>query len=532
MSTFVKDSYTLNDGDTTKVVMDVMVPLNATAGERATFLATAVSGGNATRTSTVLMQVEVAHVFGMESAAISGSQDMLPGEERTLELLVRNTGNGPDEFTVGLTDPGQLEGGWWVEITDVTVQVPLRDEVIARLVLVAPEPALAGTSVEFTVTVSSEGSPLSKDVPFFATVVQFHDTHVEIERLVNSGDVGETIVIPLTISNGGNGPVDYNGDINFPDASWVGGLDMANMTVEGYGEASTNLAFTVPEDAINRSYDFTLVVISSGGEVHLQNFTFSVHQFHDLLVSIESEPPTVTQGQPAWVRLRLENMGNGVEEVTLTASPPSTWTFEYSIRMPSIDPLSDVIVDLRLDTDADTPGGTHLVDVLAYYGPAKTELVEVTASVEVMTRPDLVVTGGLNLSDEHPYVDSLVRVTVAVTNDGQTQARDVFAQLYVDDVPQGQAQYVSSIEPGGTETLTFVWTTNASGLRTLRVVVDFQGDIDEVDEDNNEASATVDVSKVDLKTSPGLSVFAALLAISASTAVAWNIRSRRRGSGS
>ncbi len=528
MSGFVKDSHTLNAGDETKAVLDVMVPLNATAGEKAILLATAVSGGNATKTSTVMLQVEVNHVFGMEVAAVSGPQDLLPGEERTLELMVRNTGNGPDEFTVTLPEPGQLEGGWWVDITEVDVPVNLRSEVVTHLVLTAPDPALAGTGVEFTVSISSGGSSLSKEVSFSARVVQFYDTHVEVERLVGSGDVGETIVIPLTISNGGNGPVVYNGDINFPDATWVGGLDMANMTVPGYGEASTNLTFVVPDDAINKSYNFTLVVISSGGEVHLQNFTFAVNQFHDLQVSIVSEVPTVTQGQPAWVRLQLENLGNGVEEVTLTASTPASWTFEYTIRMPSIDPHSDAIVDLRLDTDPNTPGGTHQADVLAYYGPAKTELVELSAEVVVMTRPDLSVVGGLNLSDEHPYLDTLVRVTAVVHNEGETVARDVFAQLYVDDRPEGQAQYVSSIEPGGAETLTFLWTTNASGLRTLRLVVDFQEDIDEVDEDNNEVTTTVEVSKVDLKTSPGLTVIATLLALSASTALAWNLRTRRR----
>ncbi|NIP35556.1 MAG: hypothetical protein GWN18_11410, partial [Thermoplasmata archaeon] len=98
-------------------------------------------------------------------------------------------------------------------------------------------------------------------------------------------------------------------------------------------------------------------------------------------------------------------------------------------------------------------------------------------------------------------MDTLVRVSISVENDGQTLARDVFAQLYVDDVPEGQAQYISTIEPGGIETFTFVWRTNASGLRTLRLVIDFQNDIDEVFEGNNEATVTVEVSKVDLKTS-------------------------------
>jgi hypothetical protein len=247
-------------------------------------------------------------------------------------------------------------------------------------------------------------------------------------------------------------------------------------------------------------------------------------------VVLVSDVPTVTQGEPAFLQLRLENMGNGVEGTTLTADPPSTWTFEFSSREPTIDPMSEVLVDLRLDTEASTPGGLQEVEVLAYYGPARTEVVNLTVQVNVLTRPDLqLVDGELNLSDDHPYVNTLVRIGVNVANAGETTARDVFAQLYVDDVPEGQAQYLSSIDPGDVEALTFTWTTNSSGFRTLRVVVDFQDGVDETDEANNEASATVEVSKVDLKTSPGLTALVLLLAMSAGVAVAWNSRARRRG---
>ena len=347
--------------------------------------------------------------------------------------------------------------------------------------------------------------------------------------MVTSGNVGETIEIPLRIENGGNGPVMYNGDINFPGPTWVGGLDIANLTLEGYDEAQANLVFTVPEDAINQSYDFTLVVISSGGEIHLENFTFSVRQYHDLLLTIISETPTVTQGQVAWVRLRLENLGNGREGITLTAQPPSTWTFEFTEKAPVMAPFSEAIIDLRLDTEAASPGGGYDILVLAYFGPSKMELREATASVNLLTRPDLAMaTDSLNLSETDPYVDMLVRITATIRNDGETRATDVFAQLYIDGVPEGQAQYVSSIEPGGEETLTFIWTTNASGLREVRIVADFQDDIDEPDEANNELSTTVKVSKVDLKTSPGLSYLVTLLAMATAVALTWNQRRRRR----
>ncbi|MCJ2539769.1 MAG: hypothetical protein LN414_00695, partial [Candidatus Thermoplasmatota archaeon] len=444
------------------------------------------------------------------------------------ELLVRNTGNGPDAFIIALPDGNGLADGWWVHIPQANLDVPLRSQVIAELVLTAPDPALVGTSVEFTVSASSNMSSMSKEVTFSARVIQFYSTSVVVNDMIISGDVNQTIVIPLSISNGGNGPVVYNGDINFPDQTWVGGLDIANLTLAGYKDAPANLTFTVPSEAINRSYDFTMVVISSGGEIQLENFTFSVNQFHDLLVKVVSETPTVTQGEQAFVRLKLENRGNGIENVTLTATPPSTWTFEFSDRVPVLDAFSEAFVDLRFDTDVNTPGGANQVDVLAYYGPSKLELIELSTVVNVLTRPDLMVMAeSLNLSDTDPYVDMIVRVTTTIRNDGQTLARDVFAQLYVDGMPERQPQYVSTIEAGEEETLTFIWTTNASGLRELRIVADFQDDIDEVDETNNELSITVKVSKADLKTSPGLSHAVALLAMSTAFTITWNQRRKR-----
>jgi uncharacterized repeat protein (TIGR01451 family) len=525
---FVKDTYTLDPDDFTKAVLDVMVPSNATAGERATFITTALSVGNGTKTSAIILQVEVNQVFGLEVAAVSGPQEMLPGEDHTLDLLVRNTGNGLDSFTIALPVQDELDGGWWVQITDVNVDVPFRSEVIANLVLTSPDPALAGISTEFTVLTSSTISSMAKSVTFSAVVVQFYDTSVDVQDLVTSGDVGQTVVIPMMVTNGGNGPVVYNGDINFPDATWVGSLDIANLTLEGYMGARANLSFTVPEDAINQSYDFTMVIISSGGEIHMENFTFSVRQFHDLRVTLMSEEPTVTQGHAAWLRLKLENLGNGVESVTLTAETPSTWTFEYTERMPVLDPHREVIIDLRLDTEKNTAGGAHEVMMLVYYGPSKMELLEVPGIVNVLTRPDLVVRdNSLNLSEAEPYVDMLIRVTATIGNDGETLARDVFAQLYVDGFPLGQPQYVSSIEPGGEETLIFIWTTNSSGYKEISVVADFQDDIDEVDETNNEAITTVNVAKVDLKTSPGLSHIAVILAMTVALAITWKQRRRR-----
>ena len=524
---FVKDSHTLNPGATTRVLLDVLVPTNATAGEMARLVATATSSGNDTKNKTLYLEIQVNQVYGLEVAALSGPQDLEPGEDRTLMLMVRNTGNGMDMFTI--SPPEQVPPGWWVQLKQAIVEVPLRSETTVELVLSAPDRAMVGSSIEFDIMIWSSMPSISKSVTYSGEVIQVYDSRYEVLKQITGGDVGQTVVIPLSISNQGNGPVTYSGDINFPDASWTGGMDIENLTLQGYQETRANLTFTIPSDAVNQSYDFTMVIISTGDDIFFDNFTFSVRQFHDLHVSVTSAPPTVTQGQTAYVRVLLENKGNGREGLSLTAITPGTWTFEFSDKLPLIEHFSEAVVDLRLDTNVDSPGGTYDVEVMAYYGMAKREMTKVTASVNVLNRPDLaILQSNLNISEDLPYVDMLVRITAIVTNQGETIAKDVFVQLYIDGIPVGQPQYISSIDPKDQESLTFLWTTNRSGVHEVKVLADFNDDLDEPDEDNNAAAVMVEVVNVELNASPGPTYLIALLAITGAAAVAVNHRRRRR----
>jgi hypothetical protein len=323
--------------------------------------------------------------------------------------------------------------------------------------------------------------------------------------------------------------VTYTGDINFPDASWTGGMDIENLTLQGYQDTRANLTFTIPTDAVNQSYDFTMVIISSGDDIFFNNFTFSVRQFHDIVVSVTSESPTVTQGQTAYVRIVVENKGNGREELSLTTITPGIWTFEFSDDLPVIENFSEATVDLRLDTNVDSPGGTYDIEVMAYYGLAKMEMFKVTASVNVLTRPDLaVLRSNMNISEEMPFVNMLVRITAIVSNQGETLAKDVFVQMYVNGLPLGQPQFISSIDPMDEESLTFLWTTDRTGIHEVKVLADYNGDIDEPDEENNAASVMIDVKNIELKTSPGPTYLIALLAMTGAAAVAVNHRRQRR----
>jgi len=525
---FVKDSHILNQGATTRVLLDVLVPTNATAGEMARLMATATSAGNATKSQTLHLEMQVNQIYGLEVAALSGPQDLKPGEDRTLMLMVQNTGNGIDVLTI--SPPRTVPPGWWVQLVQAIVEVPLRSETTVELVLSTPHRAMVGSSIEFNISIRSSMPSISKNVTYSGEVIQVYDSRYEVLKQIREGDVGQTVVIPISISNQGNGPVTYSGDINFPDASWTGGMDIENLTLQGYKEIQANLTFAIPSEAVNQSYDFTMVIISTGDDIFFDNFTFTVRQFHELEVSVTSAPPTITQGQTAHVRILIENMGNGREELSVTAITPGIWTFEFSENLPVIENFSEVVLDLRLDTNVETPSGTYDVEVMAYYGLAKMEMTKVIVPVNVLSRQDLAIDpSDLNVSEDHPNVDMLVRITAIVANLGETMAKDVFVQLYIDGIPIGQPQYISSIQPSDEESLTFLWTTDRTGVHEIKVLADFNDDLDEPDEDNNGASVMVEVETIELQTSPGPTYLIALLAITGAVAVSINHRRRSRG---
>ena len=90
----------------------------------------------------------------------------------------------------------------------------------------------------------------------------------------------------------------------------------------------------------------------------------------------------------------------------------------------------------------------------------------------------------------------------------------------------GQPLYIPEMLPGALETLTTSWNANVTGLHELSATVDFTGDVDELNEDNNRASTQVNVEPLVLKTSPGFGPVALLIAL-ATLAVVVGQRRRR-----
>jgi subtilisin family serine protease/uncharacterized membrane protein len=521
----VSDSYPLEAGLSTPVIVTVIPPSDALAADVADITFTATSSGNIAKTTTITLRTVVNQIFGMEMTAPVDHLELLPGAEGEYTLRIVNPGNGMDRYEILV--PNGIGQGWWGSIPEAYVTLDARSQGDAAFRLAAPNPSLEGTSLEFTLRVKSTKSDIEVPVTLSAEVIQFYENAYEVTVREVEGEVGISVTVPVTIENNGNGRVDYVLGATADQSGWEAGFSVPSVYVEGYEWIQVEMTFTVPEDATAESHELSITAVPTGGDALQSNFTFTVLQYHGLDLEVLSEDATVTQGQDFSVDVRVTNLGNGVEDVKLLVPElPPFWSFDLEGGDVDVEPFGHVDLSFIVHTNKETAGGVHTVGLQARYGPDKSK-VPASVSVTILTRPDLVIKQGvLSASSVEVSENDLVTLSVLIQNTGQTAANNVYLQFYLDGLPYGQPMLIESIDPDETKNLTNSWLANITGLHELSVDVDSTGDVDETREDNNHAAVQVKVSALDYQTSPGPGLMAALVALATLALVA--ARRKRR----
>ncbi|MEM3703338.1 MAG: CARDB domain-containing protein [Candidatus Bathyarchaeia archaeon] len=105
--------------------------------------------------------------------------------------------------------------------------------------------------------------------------------------------------------------------------------------------------------------------------------------------------------------------------------------------------------------------------------------------------PDL--TPSITLSNDSPNLGDIVTVYATVYNIGEVEAQNVTVSIYDDDVRIGYAT-ITSLNAGAHETIQVLWNATPAGWHRIRVAVDENNTIEEIDENNNVAVRYVYVS--------------------------------------
>jgi len=518
------DTFSLDADGTTPVAVTVIPPSNATAGELADITFTATSLSNTAKTRSIVLRTVVNQIFGLELSAPVDLLELIPGSDGQYTIRIVNPGNGVDRYEIVM--PSGIPNGWWPTIPEPYSTLQHRSSVDTYFRLAAPNPATAGTSTEFTLVVRSTKSGMESTVTLGAEVLQFYDNAYEVTVRQVEGEVGAEVTVPVTIENLGNGRVDYVLAATASQDTWEAGFPFPSVTVEGYGWTQVEMTFTVPQDATAETHDLSITAIPTGGEALQHNFTFSVLQYHGMKLTILSEDAMVTQGQDFLLEVRLENTGNGFEDVKLLVNElPPFWSFDLVDGDPEIEPFGQMDLELTVHTNKDTAGGDYQVALLARYGPEKSTATAM-AGVTILTRPDLHILGGVLMASSVEVTENdLVTVNLDIENAGETAAKDIYVQFYLDGFPYGQPLYISHLDAGEVRNLITSWSANLTGLHELSVDVDSTKGVDETREDNNHASVQVHVEQLEFQTSPGPGLAAALVAMATLALIA--VRRRR-----
>ncbi len=161
---------------------------------------------------------------------------------------------------------------------------------------------------------------------------------------------------------------------------------------------------------------------------------------------------------------------------------------------------------VKIDSSAKAGGYTVQVTVDPYNliseGNEGDNVAQRAFTVTAPAAPNLVIDmSNIAFNPAAPQPGDQVTIHAVVRNDGAMAAQDVTVQVWdVTDtaavVPIGSAQTIDLLPPGGVATAQVTYDTSGmSGDRKVKIVIDPQNSVNEVDEKDNEAQATLSLAE-------------------------------------
>lgn len=447
-----------------EVTLTVTSPETRGTGDRLILPVRAASAANANMTDevTTVTLLRERRGVGLWFDRVDGPTQLTlrfrPGEERTVPLVVKNTGSSEDTLRLSL---GLVEAGWsarFLENDTVVRSVSLRSGQTRPLSLevTAPPPGglLLPASLALQAT-STNDTTVTAKVVLDGLVATETNVRLESETQTLSARPGEEVRFRLGLLNRGESAVDVRlnvtgelpegwarPDFQFRGRSLAGVEDrLSSVAPTDAAGVPLELVIEVPVDAPGGLATAILAwAIPSGfggGDPDLLALNLHVEPF----VALEARGLDTIQigpGARAEVPIRLANEGNVRAELasSLLGSPRG-----YSIALPErleVPPRGNATLELTIDVPAGAPPGEHRVRIgLADRTGAFTELelpvrIPALALLEHVGPTRLVVPPGVTTN-----------LTLALRNDGNVPANETL----VVDAPTGWEAALADVPP-------------------------------------------------------------------------------------
>ena len=224
-----------------------------------------------------------------------------PGATASTSMMVTNTGNGQDNFALGVQD---LSPGWQVELSETYVTIDGRhcssttncDRKSVQVQITVPADAKSGIDFEITMYVNSQGVTLDQ-VTATVTVAEVHGGSLDLPSDSQTGRFGQWVSFPIGLTNTGNTQDNFalsSCDPNIPDTceetKWDSrykdglGNDISQVTIQSEETIQVFLEVLVSDNINNNSESFdarigivgTNILMEETLTVTVSNFNYSM----------------------------------------------------------------------------------------------------------------------------------------------------------------------------------------------------------------------------------------------------------------
>ena len=194
---------------------------------------------------------------GLNLTPAAAARTGQPGATVTYTLLVTNTGNALDTFSV------TVGGNQWATTAPATVG-PVASGASASLPVMVTIPAnqVIGTSDVVTVTVTSQSdNAKSARAVLTTTSGLLHGVVVAPPTIARSGNPGAIVTYTLTVVNTGNALDQY--DVSVSSAAWTTTAPTTIGPLAGGASASVTVAVTIPGEAEEGQTETAALTVTS-----------------------------------------------------------------------------------------------------------------------------------------------------------------------------------------------------------------------------------------------------------------------------
>jgi len=304
---------------------------------------------------------------------------------------------------------------------------------------------------------------------------------------------GDAVTFLITVKNIGNVQAGPSAAYYYAGTSRGRDLPMDSIPVGGTAEVSFIWSAQLKDTTITVIADYYDAVKEMNEGNNMEKRVFSSVRLADLIIKdISWSPASPTVGETVTFTVKISNKGDGT-------AAPSVVYYYVDDRPESSDSVGSLEAggEIQHTFTWKAEEGEHIIKAIADCNEGVIEWDESNNDSEVtfsgVLFPDLIVQD-ITWSPPEPLVGEKITFTAKIMNQGSGKASAFQVNYYVDDYRRGY-DTIDALSSGDSVTGTFTWVAEKKE-NEVKVIVDYNREVKESEEDNNEKLIIYDGTEV------------------------------------